>query len=275
MCDIEVAVSLSQNEIIVEIIALIRSGFNITKVHLMHLVDATEDIFDYVKSHVTEEDFYSLDNIDEIKDKFCRKTTITEQMLTLILNYLKIRQYLKVLRIPYYDPDEKKLINANVLLGENGTLENESSGTEKTNSAGIEHNSDTSSAMLSNAIDNEVKVMRSNCESPVEIEAHKVQSIPSTSSITASRSNVAGNTSIIARPPLKMVASGLKRPASQTNSTSSSQATKRVTVKPVSKVVYCSDSDSDDENSSQPPNGKQITRSLPHWLSANKRHKNY
>lgn len=107
----------SELEIIDEIIILIRTGFVITKTHLEYLVGVTDEILRYLKSNLTDEDFMNLDNIGGVKAKFSTNPHITEQMLALVLNYLKVRQFLRSINIPFFDVDENQLVNGGVLLG--------------------------------------------------------------------------------------------------------------------------------------------------------------
>lgn len=114
------AIGLRDDAIITEIVILLRSGYNITKSHLMHLVGVDDDIFEHIKTLAAPTDFHCVDTIDKIKEKFCTNTKITEHMLVLVLNYLRLRQYLKLANMPYFDADEDKLMNAEVFLRTNG-----------------------------------------------------------------------------------------------------------------------------------------------------------
>lgn len=107
---------LRDDAAVAEIIILLRSGYHITKIHLMHLVGVDDGIFSHIKALAAPADFHLLDSIDRIKAKFCANTKITDQMLVLVLNYLRVRQYLKMANMPYFDPDEDKLMNAEIFL---------------------------------------------------------------------------------------------------------------------------------------------------------------
>lgn len=110
------ATGLRDDAALAEIVILLRSGHSITKNHLMHLVGVDDGMFNHIATLAEPTDFHSLDAIDKIKAKFCANTKITEHMLVLVLNYLRVRQYLKLANIPYFDPDEDKLVNAESLL---------------------------------------------------------------------------------------------------------------------------------------------------------------
>lgn len=114
------AIGLIDDAVIIEIVILLRSGYSITKNHLMHLVGVDDSIFNHITTLAAPGDFHCLDAIDTIKAKFCTNTKITEHMLVLVLNYLKVRQYLKLTNVPYFDPDENKLMNAKALIGNYG-----------------------------------------------------------------------------------------------------------------------------------------------------------
>lgn len=114
------AIGLRDDSVITEIVILLRSGYNITQSHLKHLVGVDDDIFEHIKALAAPTDFHCLDTIDKIQEKFCANTKITAQMLVLVLNYLRLRQYLKLTNMPYFDADEDKLMNAEILLRTNG-----------------------------------------------------------------------------------------------------------------------------------------------------------
>lgn len=116
LAQITQATGLREDAAVAESIILLRSGYNITKSHLMHLVGVDDGIFSHIKALAVPEDFHLLDSIDRIKRKFCVNTKITDHMLVLVLNYLKVRQYLKMANMPYFDPDEDKLMNAEIFL---------------------------------------------------------------------------------------------------------------------------------------------------------------
>lgn len=115
--DICAQINRPQPEVIDEIVILIRTGFPVTKVHLANLVGATDEILRFLKSSLTDEDFLNLDNIAEVKAKFATNTHITEELLVLVLNYFKVRQFLNSINVSYFDVDENQLVNGKVLLG--------------------------------------------------------------------------------------------------------------------------------------------------------------
>lgn len=110
------ATGLREDAAVAETVILLRSGYNIRKTHLMHLVGVDDGIFSHIKTFAVPGDFHLLDSIDRIKAKFCANTKITEHMLVLVLNYLRVRQYMKMANMPYFDPDEDKLMNAESFL---------------------------------------------------------------------------------------------------------------------------------------------------------------
>lgn len=110
------ATGLREDAAVAETVILLRSGYNITKSHLMHLVGVDDGIFSHIKALAVPGDFHLLDSIDRIKAKFCANTKITDHMLVLVLNYLRVRQYMKMANMPYFDPDEDKLMNAESFL---------------------------------------------------------------------------------------------------------------------------------------------------------------
>lgn len=106
---------LSEPDLIKEIVTFIRLGFLFTKRHLFHLVQLTEADFTYIREQSTTDDIIS-DDLNEIKDKYANYKPITDLKLHFTLQYLRVRNRLNYINVPYYDVDLNELHNIDKLL---------------------------------------------------------------------------------------------------------------------------------------------------------------
>lgn len=268
-------------EIIDEIVILIRTGFVITKTHLEYLVGITDEILKYLKSNLTDEDFMNLDNIGEVKAKFPTNPQITEQMLALVLNYLKIRQFLRSINIPFFDVDENQLVNGSVLLGSK-TIEKIKLGVDSTpqeTEVGKTFDSNHSSQRPTGAIPSTQNSQTSHMldllgedEDDFAAAVADIESCIESTKIKPLQTSQTTNQ----KPEIKKfeAKNPMKMPAIQTKITTTTMAKKRNAPTSKYRVQYDSDSDSDasaDANANadaadynQEPQNK---RALPEWLT--------
>lgn len=258
----------TEPKIIDEIVILIRSGFLITKTHLAHLVGANDEILKYLKSNVTDEDILNSDNVSEVKAKFDTNPRITEQMLILVLNYLKVRQFLCSIKVPYFDVDENQLINGSALLESKTVVKvnsqpyqsqpkrESSQGSQNLNgsSSSSQNNQSTQIADLLGEDEDDFAAAIANYDSKTELTTKPLQSSQKTNQI------------------IEVKAFEVKQPAKMTVApifkATATAVRKRTAASSKYEVKYYSDSDSDsaDNNSQEPPN----KRPLPQWLTTKK-----
>lgn len=116
VASIATRMAFSSSEIVDEIVILIRSGFPITKTHLLHLLGVTDEMLIYINETVTSDDFATLSDISLIKGKFSNNPAISEQVLALVMNYLKVRQFFTSIGQPFFDIDKNQLVNGDALV---------------------------------------------------------------------------------------------------------------------------------------------------------------
>lgn len=242
---IQKEINLSESEVIDEIIILIRSGCPIQKTHLFQLVGVDDGMIDFIKNQATDEDLASLDDLSEIKDKFCSTTRITEQMLTLVLNFLKVRQLMKAMNVPYFDIDENKLMNGNALLDPERItcLLKESKEPETNGEETYEKKSSIKEFEYKASCSRNVMTVDSS--KPLQTS----QKLNQTNDIKKFE----------AKEPiqlLKRTIDAAQKPKPIVN------APKRMTVRAASKVEYLNSSDSDSE--------PETKRKVPQWISTKK-----
>lgn len=257
----------SEPEIVDEIVILIRSGFLITKTHLAHLVGANDEILKYLKSNVTDEDILNSDNISEVKAKFDTNPRITEQMLILVLNYLKVRQFLCSIKVPYFDVDENRLINGSALLElktvvkvnsqpytQSQPKRENSQGSQKLNgsSSSRQKNQSTPIADLLGEDEDDFAAAIADYDSKTELKAKPLQSSQK------SNQNIELKAFEVKQPA--------KMPVAQTKATATATR-KRTAASSKYEIKYYSDSDSDSADNSQDPPKK---RPLPQWMTTKK-----
>lgn len=236
---------LSEADAIDEIIILMRTGCPIQKHHLFHLVGVDDGMFTFIKDRATEDDLSNLDNLNEIKAKCCETTKITEPMLRLVLNYLKIRQLMETMNVPYFDIDENKLMNGNTLLD-----------------AEIKQFSDSQCEGKSNDVKEKEKMDLKEFEFKASIIMGDKNNTESSKPLqTSQKPNQTHTVTDLKKFECKEV----KQLPTKTDSLvrkPTSTAQKRATLKPASVVKYLDSSDSDDE-----PEAK---RTVPQWVTVNK-----
>ncbi|XP_031625025.1 Werner syndrome ATP-dependent helicase-like [Contarinia nasturtii] len=281
LTDICKQINRTEPELIDEIVILIRTGFQVTKGHLAPLIGASDEILRYLKDNVTNEDFLNLDNVSEVKAKFSTNPHITEPMLMLVLNYLKVRQFLQSISVPYFDVDENRLVNGHTLLGsktiaasqsqqnsQNETLSNASGSGHTPSDLDLSNQHDQSSMVLDLLEEDEddFAAAIASFDSATEIMAakplHASQKVNQHQEIKKFE----------AKQPTKMPSAHSKIPETKTETTTTTASTKRpkATLKkrPAATyaIQYLSDSDSDEPKADeQEPQKKRV---MPQWLTS-------
>lgn len=274
--------SRSEQEIIDEVVILIRTGFPVTKVHLANLCGANDEVLKYLKSNITSDDLSNLANIAVVKAKFSENPHITEQMLILVINYLKVRQFLRSINVPYFDVDENQLVNGNALLESksiekiNSNASQSGTNNEKLSSFAHVNSKDVGSQSFSGLVSSSQRSQYSQVADLLEEDeddfAAIVASYDSKTENTASKplqdSQKSNQNNNIKQFELK--------PATKLSSVATKNVSKTVTVSKkrtiaASKyaVQYYSDSDSDPAepaDNAEP----QAKRALPQWMSTKK-----
>lgn len=265
------------DQILNEIIILMRSGRPITKAHLNHLSRVTEELF---KLNITCDDLQNSENLSVIKAKCCENKKITDAMAKLVWNYLKIRNYLDILEIPYYDPDENKLMKVNSLLdGAVSSVADSCTNCPKTTREFLQQfNHFEKSPMKteptkSDSFEDDPALDQYladfdylECNNGSIEKLNEKENLPSTSKTNSI--NLPSTSKIV-------TTSSTNSEKNNANSTglpivNKATSVKKCIVKPASKVVYCnSDSESDTDNDNETKK-LAVKRALPQWLSTNK-----
>lgn len=242
-----------------EIVNFLRLGFALTKVHLFHLVHIDGQNLAFIKENATDNDLNQLDDIAAIRGKFCDHTKITDRMLILSLQYLKVRNFLKIIKVPFFDVDWNEFVNVEYLIKEKEPV------------------SFSSPSMMS-AIDRLSSVTMTSTVPQFSI-ANSELLTPSTSSISNEKIH-AFEYKPLSDNKIPSQPSKQSQPANPVKSLQSTgwietKPSKRMAVKSTSKVQYLSDSDdemnapAEKRKSSQPTNAQ---RALPQWISTKSSH---
>lgn len=274
--------SRSEREIIDEVVVLIRTGYPVTKTHLANLVGANDEIFRFLKSNLTSEDLSNVDNIASVHAKFTDNPSITEQMLVLVINYLKVRQFLRSIKVPYFDADENQLVNGSVLLESNpvDTIKVNVSQSDTNNkiASNIAHDdceesgSQSLAGFVSLIQDGQSSQVSNLLDEDEDDFAALVAHYDSKTDTTAAKplqNSQKPNQSIDvkkfeAKPVTKMPSNGT------TNAGKASTTSKKRTIAASKYAIqYCSDSDSDSNDQQTVDSAEpQAKRALPQWMSA-------
>lgn len=266
-----------ESVIIDEIVILMRRGMLITRTHLKNLIGVSDDLFKHIKSNVTDDDLMNLDDVDRIRVRFSNKIEITGNMLVLVLNYLRVRQFLNSINVAYFDADENRLANAHVLLGSNAH-DTSASSTEQSKSTEIgpsssqialkyshENSKQLESAKSIESVpsNQNVQSLHSSSHFPSEISAMQVDTtwMPLQTSQKTNQTNEVKQ--FEAKSPVKI-------PTAQTKA-SGVAGKKRAAPQPTFKIEYFSDSDSDGKDDNHNSDKQQETkRTLPQWMTTKK-----
>lgn len=116
--DIQQEFDLPHSVLIEETANFMRLGFSVSKLHLFHLVRVNDEILAFIRDKTTSDDLDKLNAIEEIRGKYCDHSKITDEMLQLTLHYLKVRQFLNLIKIPYFDVDTNQFNNVESLISE-------------------------------------------------------------------------------------------------------------------------------------------------------------
>lgn len=265
-----------------EIIIQIRSGSAITKSHLKSLIGVNDELLNHIKSNVTDYDFANLDDIPCIQLKFAQNSQITEKMLALVMHYLKVRQFLRSINVPYFDIDENRLINGHELLGSkvidkndspikksqenmiNSKIESQLEESFKLNDSITTHqNGQSSWNDHMSEEENFLTQVMDNLENKTDSSMMK----PLIASQNPNENNNLNKFKAI--PPSKMYAQAKIQSQIEEKAKPKTVASKKRAA-PVQKIQYLDsdgDGDGDDGDDSKQPQTKRI---LPQWLSTKK-----
>lgn len=282
-----------ESMIIDEIVILIRRGSFITKAHLEHLVGATDDLFKQIKFNIGADDLTNLDDIAIIRTKFSHNILITENMLVLVLNYLRVRQFLDSINLPYFDIDENRLMNGTVLLGSNA-IETSASNTDN-NGKSTEIGTTSSRNLSKYSYENMKQLQKIDITEPVSTNqnSHTTNSSSSQSVLYSSAMEMECDNDLLMLIPLdasqktnqtddikQFAANTSIKPTVADVKSTGSIVKKRAAPKSKMKIQYLSGSDSDDsDNNHNNTNGghgkqtkqpNQAKRTLPQWMTTKK-----
>lgn len=279
-----------ESVIIDEIVILMRRGMLITKTHLENLVGATDELFNQIKSNVTDDDLTELNNIDHIRVKFSQNIEITGNMLVLVLNYLRVRQFLDSINVAYFDVGENRLVNGNVLLGSKA-IDTNSEQIKKSDKS-LEIGSSSSQGLLKYSYENSKQMECSKVTESVSSNQNgttchsSTHPKPGNSLMQVDNNDSEPKIESFAFKPLQTsqktnqsndikpnieVKSSVQVPSTQNNA-SGIVNNKRAAPKSTFKIQYLSDSDSDgkDDNDNDDKQPKQTKRTLSQWMTTKK-----
>lgn len=264
--DIQQEFDLPHSALIEETANFMRLGFSVSKLHLFHLVQVNDEMLAFIRDKTTNDDLDKLNNIKEIRGKYCDHSKITDQMLQLTLHYLKIRQFLNLIKIPYFDVDSNQFNNVENFISETTIVNVQSS------------------PKLMGTIDR--LAMIPTASTVIQISRNKIVKPLESPSVTSynsckkeEKSSIIRNESEQQRknaPSLSSLYPGRNLPSSTKNITVKStgwiqtKPSKRLIVKSSSKTKYLSDSDDevdkiDAKRKNVQPEGSQ--RTMSQWIS--------
>lgn len=259
--DIQRESNIPESVLINEIVNFLRLGFSITKMHLFHLVHVDDESLAFIRGKATDEDLSQIDDISAIRDKYCDHTKITDRMLILTLHYLKVRNFLTIFKVPFFDVDSNEFINVEYLIKEKECVTVSAypmmSAFDRLSSIAM------ASTVSQFSIPDKEKLMPSTSRASEPCSSAKLNEFRplSENKISSSIQNRQQNQPATKTVPVKSVSS---------TGWIQTKPSKRLIVKSTSKVTYLSDSDdgtnepAKKQKNSHPTN---VQRVLPQWIS--------
>ena len=233
---IEKSMNMPTNQVVDEIVSLIKSGFEITRVQLKSVIGLSDGMFNFIRSKISVIDLAGDTDISGLKPKCSQERSVTEEQIRVVLAYQQLYHHLNSLKIPYFDARARELVNARMLVGGEPSDSNE-----------IAQECSEKEELLSS---DDFDPSYDDCLASLED--------------TMCLNEPMSSTSVPVQPP--------QAPTSASSACPKPAPTKslpRVVMQPTSKIIYENDSD-DDKDDGEPkkkpncPTKKQ--RELPKWM---------
>lgn len=250
----------------------IKMGLPIIRDNLQNTYGCDDSYFDFIKSNIDEED--TPENVLNVKRKCMHEINITDGMIKLVVAFVRVREHLDTLNVPFYDPTANILINAHFL-------------SSRTNNASHQTNPATSTAVNETvSTPNEPKTDVIDDDGFDDLlgslnDEHFSQ--PTTSKTNNVTTTTAKLQPFQAGKPHQITTTAMGMPAEVASITpaalntmkedtvSAATATnvppKRVNIMAKSRVVYCDDSDSNSDSNENDSVKAPPPRQMPGWLS--------
>lgn len=249
-------------------ISAIKLGLNVTRDHLSSVFDCDDSHVEFIKSNMNGNE-----TLDSIKRKCMQDGSVTEDEIKLVVAFVRVREHLNALNVPFYDATAGQLINAHLMVRRSDGGGRTSTVTTTTvdlcdRPAADEH-------ALDEYDDSFDDVLGTLCDE------HSTQP-----TISVDKTPVIALKSFVAKPPAQITTNGqsTRSEVSSVASRSSGAAPpraisssvnmapidpplKRVNIKAKSRVVY-NDIESDSDDAEEVKGSQsEAKRALPGWLS--------
>lgn len=249
----------------------IKAGLHITFQHLKEFYGIDDDAFDLIKTNMDPVD--TTENLTNVKRKCLQEAQVPHEKIALVVTFVRVRDHLNALNVTYYDPAHHKLINTHLLFNH--------SNSKPINPCTSTETSSTATLALTTSMKNTQDVSFDDDDGYDECLGNLCDEYCGTSSAN----NIENKTYLSgfeSKKPPTMPSVSINQPIACKDDNSSNASNekmtsagsgvtimsvnKRVNIKPKSKVVYCSESDSDENDSTT---AKPTEIKLSGWLSKN------
>lgn len=264
---LETAFNATSAQVLDLFLTSIKAGLHITFQHLKEFYGIDDDYFEFIKTNMDPED--TAENFANVKQKCLEEAQVPDEKLVLIVTFVRVRDHLNALNMTYYDPAEHKLINTHLFFNPSNSKPIHPCTSTATSST------DTSSAAtfaLTSSMKNTQDVSFDDDDGYDECLGNLCDEQLTSSTINIEKKTCLSN--FESKKPPTMPSASINQPiackekeiTSAGSGVTNMSVNKRVNIKHKSKVVYCSESDSDENDSATT---KPIERKFPGWLSKN------
>lgn len=279
----------------------IKSGCPITRENLSDYFGIDEGFFDFIKSHI--DPTADINDISLLRAKCHETTKVSDDMIKLVLHFVRVRDHLNSLMLPYYDPADSKLVKANLLLKKPSSTITKPSGSiaaEPLNesiteiiddyddsydaylgSLGDQFDAPSGWGSQNGATQPKINLTQFEMKNSDALDKVKMESLSSTSSAKAisvknemiavskfqfKQKSQINSGSVITEPVQAAKSDNLKVVADDANATKVTNGTTAAVTKPTikPKSQVIYCSDSDEDEKSVP---QPVKRTMPGWLS--------
>lgn len=271
--DLQAALNATSEQVLLLFIASIQSGLHIIYDHLNNIYGIDDSCFDFIKTNIEPID--TVDNFTNVKRKCLEKSQVPDEMFALVVTFVRVRDHLNALNVPYYDPAEQKLIGTYLLFKHCISKPSQPCTSTATSLAapstllsshkninnGYFEDDDGYDQCLGDLCDEHFGTSSTtNDENKINLadfESKKSTMLPKAVINEPIARNLETNSNNALNEQITSAGSAVSKLT----------VSKMVNIIPKSKVVYCSESDSDSEHDNTDP--KPVERKLPGWLSKN------
>lgn len=259
--EIAIELKITEPSIFHSTLALIKEGYPITKSHLNRYFAITSERFEQVSEELPTDD--SLETIPYTEIKYKLSVDMSSSQIRLILEYHRVRYYLKKLLLNFDDPDEKASKQEPVQIVKDATDSIES-GSQKNFNDDVWGCDEDEAVFLENAEQLLADIEPNNAENAIDNDVLELMEVVQEMSKKENKCDLTQFEMNSKRAMTENTKPEVKAESSQSSKTRQSITQKVV---PAKKIRYSnSSSDEEDDDGGKEVPSKLQERKLPSWL---------